>query len=68
MDDPAASQIAEYLGDLNDKILEPSPEKYNALKELYEVTETAIGIIGGDEYKALTSLITEKGALISLKR
>ena len=67
-DDPAATLIAEYLGDLNDEILEPSPEKYETLKALYDVTGTAISTVEGDKYKALTSLITEKGALISLKR
>jgi tRNA threonylcarbamoyladenosine modification (KEOPS) complex Cgi121 subunit len=66
--DPIASYIAEYLGDLNDEILEPSPEKYEALKNLYGITDIAIRTIEGDKYKTLTSLITEKGALISLKR
>lgn len=67
-DDPVASMIAEYLGDTNDEVLEPTIEKYEALKKLYEISDTAIETIEGDKYRALTSLITEKGALISLKR
>ena len=66
--DPAATKIAEYLGDPTDQALEPTPEKYNALKTLYEITDAAIETVGGDKYKALTSLITEKSTLIGLRR
>ena len=66
--DPLAKQIAETLGVVDDKVLEPSPEKYEALKKLYEITAIAIETIEGDSYKALTSLITEKSTLISLRR
>ena len=66
--DPLAMQIAETLGIRDDKVLEPSPEKYEALKKLYEITGIAIETIEGDSYKALTSLITEKSTLISLRR
>ena len=66
--DPAATKIAEYLGDPRDNALEQTPEKYIALKKLYEITDTAIDTVGGDKYKALTSLITEKSTLIGLRR
>ena len=66
--DPAATNIAEYLGDPTDQALELTPEKYKALKTLYEITDTAIETVGGDKYKALTSLITEKSTLIGLRR
>jgi tRNA threonylcarbamoyladenosine modification (KEOPS) complex Cgi121 subunit len=67
-DDPMAARIAEYLGDLNDNVLEPTQEKYEVLKQLYDITDTAIDTLECDKYKALTSLITEKGTLISLRR
>ncbi len=66
--DPAATKIADYLGDPTDKSLALTPEKYKALKIIYEITDTAIETVGGDKYKALTSLITEKSTLIGLRR
>jgi tRNA threonylcarbamoyladenosine modification (KEOPS) complex Cgi121 subunit len=66
--DPATTKIAQFLGDLNDKVLELTPEKYETLKQLYEITETAIETTGYDKFTALTSLITEKSTLISLRR
>ena len=66
--DPAATKIAEYLGDPTDKALGLTPEKYEALKTLYEITDTAIETVGGDKYEVLSSLITEKSTLIGLRR
>jgi len=66
--DPTATKIADQLGDINDQILSLTPEKYESLKQLYEITETAIETIGCDRYWALSSLITEKSTLISLRR
>ena len=66
--DSTATEIADYLGDLDDKALEIDQEKFEALKKLYEITDTAIETVGCDRYKALTSLITEKSTLISLRR
>jgi tRNA threonylcarbamoyladenosine modification (KEOPS) complex Cgi121 subunit len=67
-EDPATTMIAKYLGEIDDSALELTHEKYVALLELYEVNEIAIESVGGDKYAALTSLITEKSTLISLKR
>jgi len=66
--DAVAIKIAEYLGDIDDKVLEIDQAKFEALKKLYEITDTAIETVGCDRYKALTSLITEKSTLISLRR
>ena len=66
--DQATTRIAQYLGDINDNALELNPQKYEALKQLYEITEKAIATTGYHKYKALTSLITEKSTLISLRR
>ena len=56
------------MGDLDDTVLEIDQPKFEALKKLYEITDTAIETVGCDRYKALTSLITEKSTLISLRR
>jgi len=66
--DAVAIKIAEYLGDIDDKVLEIDQAKFEALKKLYEITDTAIETVGCGRYKALTSLITEKSTLISLRR
>lgn len=66
--DPTATKIAEHLGDPTDTVLELTPTKYSALKALFEVSDNAIEAVGGDKNRALTSLITEKSALISLRR
>lgn len=67
-DDQVAVSIAEYLGEIDDSALEISPKKFQALIKLYNLSKKAIESIDGDKKTALTSLITEKGALISLKR
>lgn len=66
--DLTASKVADILGDVDDKALEMDQGKFEALKKLYEITDTAIETVGCDRYKALTSLITEKSTLISLRR
>ena len=60
--------IAANLGTVDDSVLDITPEKYESIKELYDITETAIETVGSDRNDALTSLITEKGALLSLRR
>jgi tRNA threonylcarbamoyladenosine modification (KEOPS) complex Cgi121 subunit len=67
-DDLVAERIAESLGTIDNVVLEITPEKYESLKNLYSITETAIETLGLDNYEALLGLITEKGALISLNR
>jgi KEOPS complex subunit Cgi121 len=60
--------IAANLGTVDDSVLDITPEKYESLKELYGITETAIETVGTERILALTSLIAEKGALLSLRR
>ena len=60
--------IAANLGTVDDSVLDITPEKYELIKELYDIPETAIETVGSDRNDALTSLITEKGALLSLRR
>jgi len=60
--------IAASLGTVDDSVLDITPVKYESIKELYGITETAIETLGTDKYEALTSLIAEKGSLLSLRR
>ena len=63
-----AEVIASSLGPVDDSVLNVTPEKYESIKELYGITETAIETVGSDRNEALTSLIAEKGSLLSLRR
>ena len=66
--DITAETIAKSLGAINDSVLDITPEKYESLKNLYGITETTIETLGIDKNEALLGLITEKGALLSLRR
>ena len=63
-----AEDIAAHLGTVDDSVLDITQEKYESIKGLYEITETAIETVGTHRNTALTSLIAEKGALLSLRR
>ena len=63
-----AEDIATHLGTVDDSVLEITSEKYESIKGLYEITEIAIETVGSDRNEALTNLIAEKGALLSLRR
>ncbi len=63
-----ATEIAERLGQLDDNVLEVTPEKYERLKDVFDVNDEALATVGGDPYEALTSLVVEKGALLPLRR
>ncbi len=63
-----AAEIAEHLGSPDDGVLDVTPEKFERLKEVFEVGDEALATVGGDPYEALTSLIVEKGALLPLRR
>jgi len=67
-DDPNAEKIAKSLGTIDGSVLDITPEKYESLKNLYGITETTIETLGIDKNEALLGLITEKGALLSLRR
>lgn len=63
-----AAEIAERLGVQDDDVLDVTPEKYERLKEVFDVGDEALATVGGDPYEALTSLVVEKGALLPLRR
>jgi tRNA threonylcarbamoyladenosine modification (KEOPS) complex Cgi121 subunit len=63
-----ATEIAEALGRPDDRVLDVTPEKYERLKDAFDVGDEALATVGGDPYEALTSLIVEKGALLPLRR
>ena len=66
--DQLSLKISTYLGELSDRVMEMTPSKFEKLKELYEIGEEAISAVGGEKYNALSSLVTEKSTLISLRR
>jgi tRNA threonylcarbamoyladenosine modification (KEOPS) complex Cgi121 subunit len=66
--DQLSQKIANYLGELKAHILEMTPSKYEKLKELYGIKEEAVRAVGVDRYEALSSLVSEKSTLISLRR
>ncbi|OGD45508.1 hypothetical protein A3K69_08130 [Candidatus Bathyarchaeota archaeon RBG_16_57_9] len=64
----AARRIAEALGEPDDSVLRVDEAKYLRLREAFEVSSRALQAVGGDPYEALTGIIVEKGALLSLRR
>jgi tRNA threonylcarbamoyladenosine modification (KEOPS) complex Cgi121 subunit len=63
-----ARRIAEALGELDDSVLLVDEAKYMRLRDAFQVSSGAIEAVGGDPYEALTGIIVEKGALLSLRR
>jgi len=63
-----AVEIAERLGSPDDGVMDVTPEKFERLKDVFEVGDETLVAVGGDPYEALTSLIVEKGALLPLRR
>jgi len=63
-----ARRIAEALGEPDDTVLRVDEAKYLRLREAFEVSGRALEAVGGDPYEALTGIIVEKGALLSLRR
>lgn len=64
----AARRVAEALGDLDDHVLEVDEVKFRQLRKVFEVSDASLEAVGGDPYAALTSLIVEKGALLTLRK
>ena len=58
-------RTAEKLGEEDDSVLILTPEKTQRLKKIYNVSDQELEAAGGDT--SLTSLIVERGALLSLR-
>jgi tRNA threonylcarbamoyladenosine modification (KEOPS) complex Cgi121 subunit len=63
-----ARKIAEALGEPDDSVLIVDEAKYARLMEAFQVSSAALETVGGDPYEALSGIIVEKGALLSLRR
>jgi len=63
-----AAEITQHLGTPDDEVLDVTPEKFERLKDVFDVGDDPLAAVGGDPYEALTSLIVEKGALLPLRR
>lgn len=66
--DPMTETLVSKLGISDDSLLDMTQIKYRKLLALFDITENAIKSTGKEPFQALTSLITEKGALLSLRR
>jgi len=64
----AAQRIAGTLGEEDDDVLQVDEAKQRRLMKTFNVSEAALGSVGGDPLEALISLIIETGALLSLRR
>ncbi len=65
---PMTEKLASKLGTLDNSVLDMTQEKYSKLSILFEISEKAVKSTGKEQFQALTSLITEKGSLLSLRR
>jgi len=65
--DPLTIKLAQNLGEIDDSVIAITPGKYDALIDLFDITEDAMKTLEKEPYEALTGLITEKGALIGLR-
>ena len=64
----AAQRIAGTLGEEDDKVLQVDEAKRRRLMKTFNVSDVALESVGGDPREALTSLIIEAGALLSLRK
>ncbi|HEX9914220.1 MAG TPA: KEOPS complex subunit Cgi121 [Candidatus Bathyarchaeia archaeon] len=63
-----AQRIAGTLGEEDDEVLQMDEAKQRRLMKTFNVSKAALDSVGGDPREALTSLIIEAGALLSLRR
>ena len=63
-----AHRAAGALGEQDDGVLQVDEAKFGRLRKVFEVSDASLEAVGGDPHKALTSLIVEKGALLTLRR
>ncbi len=63
-----ATRLAEALGEPDDSVLRLDEAKHARLMEAFQVTGMALEAVGGNPYEALTGIIVEMGALLSLRR
>ncbi len=64
----AFNKAANILGKPDDLVLNLNDVKLLKIMEVYEITQNLLDTIGGEQYEAVSNLLIEKGALISLRR
>jgi tRNA threonylcarbamoyladenosine modification (KEOPS) complex Cgi121 subunit len=64
----ACEIITNFLGVEDDSVINVTDHKFKLLKSEYDISEIALSVVSGNKFDALSSLIIEKGALLSLKR
>jgi len=61
-------RAADILGEADDSVLELDEIKLREITKVFGVSERELEAVGGKRDNALTSLLVEKGALLSLRR
>ena len=64
----AFRQASELLGEEDDSVLEIDSYKFEELKRLYSISELELEAVGGSSFEALTGLLIERGALLSIRK
>jgi len=64
----AFRQASELLGDEDDSVLEIDSYKFEELRRLYSISELELEAAGGRSFTALTGLLIERGALLSIRK
>ncbi|MGQ9679335.1 MAG: KEOPS complex subunit Cgi121 [Candidatus Bathyarchaeia archaeon] len=59
---------AEFIGVEDDRVLEIEASKFQVLKHFFNISDLELETRGGENPEALTSLIIERGALLSVHR
>ena len=64
----AFTEVSSVIGMPDDSVLEVSGEKWVELKSVFGVSDAELGAVRSPADEALTKLIIERGALLSLRR
>ena len=64
----AFMRVEEKLGHVDDAVLQMSSSKYEILKKLFGIKELEIKALEKEASEALTNILVERGALLSLNR
>lgn len=64
----AFRQASELLGDEDDSVLEVDNYKFDEIRRLFSISQLELEAVGGRSFKALTGLLIERGALLSIRK
>ena len=64
----AFERVSEVLGTADDSAQQVDGDKFEEIKSFYHVSEPELDVLGGLREEALTWLLVERGALLSVRR